>query len=122
LSVRTGAAGVEKIPTGLLSAASQGEEKEIPMLNRWSVLVLALGVVIGYSFSGRPVNAQSSQLPFSTGNRITLVYENDSRALCIVGEIRGRYIKCTPRDTFATQDTETWRTLDAVVQVLKHRE
>lgn len=97
------------------------------MLNRWSVLFLCLGGVIGYAVGGQAVNAQrdAAHLPFSVGDRITLSYENGRNVSCVVGEIRGIYVRCDPTGvttSIGRLRSERWQSLESVVSIVRSEE
>ncbi len=97
------------------------------MLNRWSVLVLVVGALAGYTVAGSSAQAQSEPLPFAVGDTVTLWYGNNTASPevgtsveCLVGEIRGTYVKCSPRSRVAGRDSfERWFTLKYVVQITR---
>jgi hypothetical protein len=98
------------------------------MLNRWSVLVLVVGALAGYTVAGSSAQAQSEPLPFAVGDTITLHYGNDadrngieSGTECTVAEIRGMYVKCGRRSRVGggSDRLERWLTLKYVVQITR---
>jgi hypothetical protein len=95
------------------------------MLNRWSVLFLFVGVILGYALAGRPVKAQGDPLPISVGDRITGTYLNDKSFSCVVGEIRGVYLRCDPTGpttSIGSRRSEHWQSLESVVSITKRQE
>lgn len=101
------------------------------MLNRWSLLTLALGVVVGYTFSGTSLQAQTDALPFAVGETVTLWYGKDTgtpmfgtSVECAVAEIRGGYVRCGPRNRVGGDSgrSERWFTLKYVVLVTKRED
>ena len=42
------------------------------MVNRWSVVLLIVGVMAGYAISGTTLRAQDNLLPFAIGDTVTL--------------------------------------------------
>ena len=95
------------------------------MLNRWSVLFLLAGAVIGYALAGPPLDAQGAPMPFSVSDRVTLTYLNEKSASCLIGEIRGLYLRCdptTPTVSIGSRRYETWQSLESVVSITKRPE
>ena len=100
------------------------------MWNRWSFLILIVGVLAGYGINSPSARAQGEPLPFSVGDTVTLWYGHDasqssigSSVQCTVGEIRGDYVRCTPGNRIgATDRPERWVTLKYVVQVTKRND
>jgi hypothetical protein len=95
------------------------------MLNRWSLLLLMLGVITGYLISGTSVRAQNDPLPFAVGDRVTLRYRigpssGGDQVECSVMDIRGIYVKCAP-PARAAQNIEHWHSLEPVLWVQKHQ-
>ena len=73
------------------------------MVNRWSVVLLLLGVIAGYLISGTTVRAQADSsypLPFVVGDSVTLVFGEPwneaykSFVVCTVSEVRGVFVRC----------------------------
>jgi len=97
------------------------------MVNRWSVVVLVLGMVAGYVISGTSVKAQTDSLPFAVGETVLLRYppthatEASPWVECSVVEIRGAFVKCAPPATrrIGTPDVVLWRNLQSVAIVQK---
>jgi hypothetical protein len=100
------------------------------MWNRWSLLMVILGALGGYAVASPSVTAQSEALPFAVGETVTLWYgEGTSTPAigtsveCTVAEVRGSYVKCTPRSRIAGSDrAERWLTLKYVVQITKRQD
>lgn len=101
------------------------------MLNRWSLLTLLVGVLVGYTFRAPTVQAQTELLPFAVGETVTLSYGQDaaqpsfgSSIECVVAEIRGVYVKCGRRSRVGggSDQTERWFTLKYVVQITKRQD
>lgn len=95
------------------------------MMNRWSVLLLILGVIAGYLISGTSVRAQNDPLPFAVGDTVTLRYgigpsSTPDWVECSVMDIRGTYVKCAP-PARGPQNVEHWHSLQSVVWVQKHQ-
>ena len=97
------------------------------MLNRWSLVFLVLGVLVGYAMAGAPVGAQTEALPFGVGESVTLWYAKDAAppelgnsVHCAVEEIRGGYVKCGRRSRISGGEApDRWLTLKYVVQINK---
>ena len=71
------------------------------MVNRWSLVLLIVGVIAGYVISGTSVKAQADPLPLAVGETVTLRYstgahpsESHGWVECSVMEIRGGYVRC----------------------------
>ncbi len=97
------------------------------MLNRSSVLLLALGLAGGYAITGSAVTAQVEPIPFAVGDRLSLrfgaearnAYVGDSEE-CVVLEIHGAYFKCGPTVRRAGVDpTESWVNVRYAVQIIR---
>jgi hypothetical protein len=98
------------------------------MMNRWSVVLLIVGVIAGYVISGTSVKAQTDPLPFAVGETVILRYTTDAHPAdarvnwveCSVMEIRGVYVRCA---TGATRPgipaVVLWRNLQSVAVVQK---
>jgi hypothetical protein len=68
-------------------------------MNRWSGLMLVVGLLAGYTVAGSSAQAQTESLT----------------------EIRGDFVKCDPRSRAAGGDrSERWVTLKYVVQITKN--
>lgn len=97
------------------------------ILNRWSVVLLGVGLLIGYSASGRTVEArQNGPFPFTVGDRISLEYSNAVRLNglstfeCVVVEVIGRFVHCEQKVQFRPdQGGEQWLNLKDVVRIVK---
>jgi hypothetical protein len=97
------------------------------MWNRWLLLMVVVGALVGYSLVTPSVQAQSEPFPFRVGETVTLSYAQDvslpsfgSSIQCTVAEIRGNWVKCGPRDRIGASDrTERWVTMKYVVQISK---
>jgi hypothetical protein len=100
------------------------------MWNRWSLLLVVVGAIAGYSVAGPAVQAQVEALPIAVGETVTLWYGKGaevpglgSSVQCTVAEIRGAYVKCGPRDRIGSINrTERWVTLKYVVQITKRQD
>src|SRR5688572_13143052 len=100
------------------------------MWNRWSVLMLIVGALAGYSVATPSLQAQSDPSPIAVGETVTLWYGKDaavpgfgSSFQCTVAEIRGPYVKCGPRNRLGAIDRpERWVTLKYVVQITKRED
>jgi hypothetical protein len=93
------------------------------MLNRWSLLLLMLGVITGYLISGTSLRAQVDPLPFAVGNFVTLHYgehPGSNFVECSVMEIRGTFVKCAPAAGPLGERVEAWRSLQSVAMVKKY--
>ena len=96
------------------------------MVNRWSVVLLIVGVIVGYVISGTSVKAQTDPLPFAVGETVILQYPQPNTTdrgpwvECSVMEIRGVYVRCA---TGATRPgipaVVLWRNLQSVAVVQK---
>jgi hypothetical protein len=94
------------------------------MLNRWSAAVFVVGILAGYALSAPPATAQSPGLPFVVGDTVTLRYDKnapESQVTCLVGLVRGDYVRCDSRDAMLSslEQRESWRSLKSVVQIIK---
>lgn len=98
------------------------------MINRWSLVAVLLGVLAGYSLSGRSVQAQTDALPFAVGDTVTLWYGTESAAPafgtsveCVVAEFRGGYVRCgrNSRIGGSSDRTARWLSTKYVVAVTK---
>jgi hypothetical protein len=102
------------------------------MLNRWSIVVLLAGVLLGYAVAGPSVGAQSAGLPFVVGDTVTLGFGQDaaqpsfgSTVECVVAETRGDFVRCGRRERVGggrTDRSERWFRMDYVVQVIKRED
>jgi hypothetical protein len=101
------------------------------MLNRWSLLMLTLGALVGYTFTNTSVQAQADALPFAVGETVTLWYGKDTSTPsygtsveCAVAEIRGAYVRCGPRNRVGggSDRGERWFTLKYVVLIAKRED
>jgi hypothetical protein len=95
------------------------------MVNRWSLVLLVLGVVAGYLTFGTPVRAQNQPLPFAIGDRVTFRFagpftENWHNSVdCTVSDIRGVYVRCAPAPNERLDRPEQWYNQQSVVVVEK---
>ena len=95
------------------------------MFNRWSVLVLLVGAFVGYAVGAPATGAQSSDVPFGPGDRVTLrllseAENSGSRDFtCQVGTLQGRWVRCDSTDPFRPRTGELWYSLDSVLRVQK---
>ena len=97
------------------------------MLNRSSVLLLALGLAGGYALTGSAAATQAEPIPFAVGDRLSLRFGAESRNAyvgdseeCVVLEIHGAYLKCGPVVRRAgVNPTESWINLRFAVQVIR---
>ncbi len=48
------------------------------MVNRWSVVLLLVGVIAGYVISGTSVKAKTDPLPLAVGETVILRYSTDA--------------------------------------------
>jgi hypothetical protein len=96
------------------------------MVNRWSVLFLIVGALIGYVIFGTSVKAQSDPLPFSVGDEVVLgfvnpdsVYNQPEHVVCSVTAIRGTYVACrTPVNPRRPPEmAESWYNLQLVWRI-----
>jgi hypothetical protein len=96
------------------------------MRNRWLVLCLFLGALVGYALARSPLQAQAAPLPFTVGDEVTLTYLNERSHSCVVGEVRGIYLRCDSRETRTSIGTarrsETWNSLESVVSIVRRRD
>jgi hypothetical protein len=96
------------------------------MLNRWSAAVFVVGILAGYALTAPPATAQSPSLPFVVGDTVTLRFDKnapESQVTCLVGFIRGDYVRCDQRDAMLSlEQRENWRSLKSVVQIIKTQE
>jgi hypothetical protein len=96
------------------------------MLNRWSALMLVVGVVVGYAVAAPPAGAQSAGVPIAPGDRLTLKFEsqaeNDgSRTVsCTVGVIQGDWVRCDSTDPFRPTQAENWYSVRSIFQIRKN--
>ena len=92
------------------------------LLNRWSALLVILGLLLVYAAAGRPAEAQVSALPFDIGDEVWLTYESDRSTSCRVAEIRGIYIRCHPveRTRIGTRPPDRWQSLEGVRTIERH--
>lgn len=95
------------------------------MLNRWSVVFLLAGSLVGYALAARPVSAQAEPQPFAVGDQITVTYENERSYTCVVGEFHGGYLRCDPYRVTTSigrgSRTERWVSLERIMSIEKHR-
>ena len=96
------------------------------MLNRWSAAVFVVGILAGYALNAPSTTAQAPVLPFAVGDTVTLRYDKnapESQVNCLVGLVRGDYVRCDQRDAmFSIEQRESWRSLKSVVQIIKTQE
>ena len=96
------------------------------MLNRWSVLMVVVGLLVGYTVAGSSAQAQNQSLPFAVGETVTFMVEEHAVPTtnlieCPVTEIRGDFVKCGPRTQAAGRDRlERWVALKYIVQITKN--
>jgi hypothetical protein len=94
----------------------------MPMLSRWSVLFLVVGVVAGYVLAGPSAKAQGAPVPFQLGDRVILTYINDKSASCVIGEIHGNYLRCDSANqnvSIGTRRQQRWQSLESIVSIMK---
>jgi hypothetical protein len=96
------------------------------MVNRWSLMLLIVGVIAGYVISGTSVNAQTDLLPLAVGETVILRYppthatDSSPWVECSVMEIRGVYIRCeAPAARPGIPAVVLWRNLQSVAIVQK---
>ena len=94
-------------------------------MNRWSVVVLLVGVIGGYLISGTTVRAQDEMLPFAIGDTVTLRFGapwSDTHAhfvVCTVSDVRGAYVKCAPSPNARPGRPEQWYNLQQSVAMIE---
>ena len=90
------------------------------MRNWLSMFLLAVGVLIGYAITPRPVVAQGSS-PFVSGETLSLHYEPDRGSTrCTVSAQHGDFLGCTTERTTGTfGQREIWYNLRFVTRVEK---
>jgi hypothetical protein len=91
--------------------------------NRLLWLVVALvAAMLSWNLSVPYISVARAQephnFPISTGDRVTLGIMPDATMTCVVGEVRGNFLKCAPgKETFTFNQpprTETWYNLATV--------
>ena len=96
------------------------------MVNRWSMVLLLVGVIAGYVVSGTSVKAQTDPLPLTVGETVILRYppthptDTSPWVECAVRETRGGYVRCessAPRPGIPA--VVLWRNLQSVAIVQK---
>ena len=97
------------------------------MRHPWSVpVLLALAAVAGYAAGARPVQAQTEQWPFSSGEVVTLTLPGGGTHSCAIEEIKGTFARCgsgqrQPFSIGARERPEEWVNLSQVEWVRKTR-
>ena len=97
------------------------------MVNRWSVVLLILGVMAGYLISGTTVRAQVDPLPFAIGDTVTLRFgapwsaEYNNFVSCTVSEVRGVFVKCAPHPSERPDSPEKWYNLQQSVAMIEKK-
>ena len=98
------------------------------MFNRWSLLVLVVGALAGYTLGGPSVQAQTEPVPFTVGDTVTLWFREGasqpsfgSSVDCTVAEILGGYVRCGPRTRVGggSDREERWFALKYVLQITR---
>jgi hypothetical protein len=95
------------------------------MLNRWSAVMLVVGAVAGYAFGAPPAGAQSADVPFGPGDRVSLRLQSDAEGIgsrdftCVVGTLQGRWVRCDSTDPFRPRTGEVWYSLESVLRIQK---
>jgi hypothetical protein len=98
------------------------------MPNRWAIVMVVAGVLIGYSIRDKKVDAQERvPFPFVVGDTVTLGFAQHaaqpafgSSIECPIAEIRGEYVRCGSRTlTGGLNPSERWISMEYVVQVIK---
>jgi hypothetical protein len=93
----------------------------------WSVpVLLVLGAFAGYATGTRPLQAESDQWPFSSGEVITLTFPGGGTRPCSVEEIKGMFARCgtvqrQPSSIGQRERPEDWVNLAQVEWVTKPR-
>jgi hypothetical protein len=96
------------------------------MLNRWSALMLVVGVAVGYAVAAPPAGAQSPGLPIAPGDRVTFKFESDAASeairtvACTVGVIQGDWVRCDSTDPFRPAQSENWYSVRSLLQIRKN--
>ena len=98
------------------------------MVNRWSVILLIVGVMAGYAIAGTTLRAQDNLLPFAIGDTVTLRFGAPWSAefksfvvVCDVNDIRGIYVKCASPASARPQRAEAWHNMQLVAMVEKQQ-
>ena len=91
------------------------------MLNRWSVVLLLLGILIGYSLPQRAVNAQAGgQAPNIVGERVIFFGDAGTPLMgggdCTVVMTHANFIGCGRAGA-----VEEWWNTDRVMRVMRQR-
>ncbi len=95
------------------------------MVNRWSVVLLVLGVMAGYLISGTTVRAQADPLPFVVGDTVTLIFGEPWREayksfiVCNVSEVRGVFVKCARDANERAGRPDQWYNLQKSVAMVE---
>jgi hypothetical protein len=90
----------------------------------WTVIAL-VAATLCWNLSVPHVAAARAQephhLPFSSGDTVSLGFIPDGSVTCVVGEIRGNFLKCAPgKESFSFNQppkVETWHNLATVKYV-----
>ena len=97
------------------------------MRHPWSVpVLLALAALVGYAAGARPVQAQSEQWPFSSGELVTLTFQGGGTRPCFIEDIKGTYARCgtgqrQPLSIGQRERPEEWVNLAQLEWVTKAR-
>lgn len=104
------------------------------MLNRFSVVCLVVGVLLGYASAGSAVKAQSAthtMLPnvvYLPGANLSLTMEagalteHVAQINCTVGEVSGDWVRCKAADSFQDEREQRWYDMKRVSQIIIKRE
>jgi hypothetical protein len=96
------------------------------MLNRWSALMLVVGLAAGYAVAAPPAGAQSPGVPIAPGDRLTLKFlsqaenEGTRTVSCTVGVIQGEWVRCDSTDPFRPTQAENWYNVRSILQIRKN--
>jgi hypothetical protein len=95
------------------------------MFNRWSAVMLVAGALAGYAVAAPATGAQSQDVPFAIGDRVSLRLDSDAEATgvrdftCVVGTLQGRWVRCDSTDPFRPRGGEVWYSLESVLRIQK---
>jgi len=57
-------------------------------------VLLAFAALAGYAAAARPVQAQSDQWPFGSGDAIVLAFPGGGTRSCTIAEMKGTFARC----------------------------
>jgi hypothetical protein len=89
-------------------------------------VLLAFTALAAYVAGSRPVQAQSEQSPFSSGDVLTLTFPGGATQPCTIEDVKGTFVRCgtgqrQPLSIGQRERPEEWVNLSQVQEVSRRR-